>query len=286
LWIERNGRWVQRLKALPWPRGTVRLQITVVFLAFTVLLLGVLNTYPVISTRDAVVRDKEQSLTATAAVISSALSGLDSLNSENVNQVMEILDVTGVTRIFITNERGSVVYDTWGELVGSNVTGAYPVLEQSMAGQMVFTSQYTHKQAFSSTAAAPVMVGGTLIGSVYLAETDAAQADMIGGIQSRLLTMSAVLALIAVALSAALVYDPKTVALSMLGTYLFGLILDHFIFGVNVKKRVCIMSDKRDEITDFILHTLHSGASLYQAVGAYTGEAKEEIMKARTEHET
>ena len=56
-----------------------------------------------------------------------------------------------------------------------------------------------------------------------------------------------------VALSAALVYDPKTVALSMLGTYLFGLILDHFIFGVNVKKRVCIMSDKRDEITDFIL---------------------------------
>ncbi len=88
-----------------------------------------------------------------------------------------------------------------------------------------------------------------------------------------------------VALSAALVYDPKTVALSMLGTYLFGLILDHFIFGVNVKKRVCIMSDKRDEITDFILHTLHSGASLYQAVGAYTGEAKEEIIVIVTKQE-
>ena len=88
-----------------------------------------------------------------------------------------------------------------------------------------------------------------------------------------------------VALSAALVYDPKTVALSMLGTYLFGLILDHFIFGVNVKKRVCIMSDKRDEITDFILHTLHSGASLYQAVGAYTGEATEEIIVIVTKQE-
>ena len=88
-----------------------------------------------------------------------------------------------------------------------------------------------------------------------------------------------------VALSAALVYDPKTVALSTLGTYLFGLILDHFIFGVNVKKRVCIMSDKRDEITDFILHTLHSGASLYQAVGAYTGEAKEEIIVIVTKQE-
>ena len=58
MWIERNGRWVQRLKALPWPRGTVRLQITVVFLAYTELLLGVLNTYPVISTLYAVDPDK------------------------------------------------------------------------------------------------------------------------------------------------------------------------------------------------------------------------------------
>jgi len=181
----------------------VRLQITAVFCAFTVLLLAVLNTYPVTSTRDAVIRDKEQSLTATAAVISSALSGLDSLNSENVNQVMDILDVTGVTRIFITNERCSVVYDTWGELVGSNVKGVYPALEQAMTGQVVFASDYIHKQAFSSAAAAPVMVGGTLIGSVYLMETDAEQAEMIGGIQGRLLTMSAVLALIAIALSAA-----------------------------------------------------------------------------------
>lgn len=194
---------VRRLGDLPRPRGTVRMQITAVFCAFTVLLLAVLNTYPVTSTRDAVIRDKELSLTATAAVISSALAGLDSLNSENVNQVMEILDVTGVTRIFITNERGLVVYDTWGELVGSNVTGAYPALEQAMTGQVVFTSDYAHKQAFSSAAAVPVMVGGTLIGSAYLIETDTEQADMIGGIQNRLATMSAVLALIAIALSAA-----------------------------------------------------------------------------------
>lgn len=38
-----------------------------------------------------------------------------------------------------------------------------------------------------------------------------------------------------VALSAVFVYDGKTVVLSVLGTYLSGLVLDHFIFGANVK---------------------------------------------------
>lgn len=90
---------------------------------------------------------------------------------------------------------------------------------------------------------------------------------------------------VCVALSAALVYAPKTVALSILGTYLFGLVLDHFIFGMNIKKRVCIMSEKKEEITRFILDTLHSGASLYQAVGAYTGDVREEIIVIVTKQE-
>ena len=37
-----------------------------------------------------------------------------------------------------------------------------------------------------------------------------------------------------VALSAALVYDKKTVVLSILGTYFNGMVLDHFIFDHNI----------------------------------------------------
>lgn len=48
-----------------------------------------------------------------------------------------------------------------------------------------------------------------------------------------------------VALSAALVYDKKTVVLSILGTYFNGIILDHFIFDHNKKRRVCIITEKR-----------------------------------------
>lgn len=45
-----------------------------------------------------------------------------------------------------------------------------------------------------------------------------------------------------VALSAALVYDKKTVVLSILGTYFNGIVLDHFIFDHNIKRRVWYVS--------------------------------------------
>ena len=81
-----------------------------------------------------------------------------------------------------------------------------------------------------------------------------------------------------VALSSALVYDKKTVVLSVLGTYLNGIVLDHFIFGFNIKKRVCIISEHEEEIRDFILHRLHSGATIYEAIGAYDGKPRQEII--------
>lgn len=81
-----------------------------------------------------------------------------------------------------------------------------------------------------------------------------------------------------VALSSGFVYDTKTLLLSVLGTYLNGIVLDHFIFGSNLKKRVCIVSKKEEEIRNFIIHELHSGATIYEAIGAYNMEPKREII--------
>ena len=80
-----------------------------------------------------------------------------------------------------------------------------------------------------------------------------------------------------VALCSVLVNDLKTVILSVLGTYFGGIILDHFIFGSTIKKRVCIISKKEQEILDFILHELHSGATKYHAYGTYSDTQHNEI---------
>ena len=81
-----------------------------------------------------------------------------------------------------------------------------------------------------------------------------------------------------VALSAALVYDKKTVVLSILGTYFNGIVLDHFIFDHNIKRRVCIITNKENELRKFIIEDLHSGATIYESIGAYNMEKRNEII--------
>ena len=81
-----------------------------------------------------------------------------------------------------------------------------------------------------------------------------------------------------VALSAAFVYDKKTVVLSVLGTYFYGIVLDNFIFDHNKKRRVCIITEKEEELRKFIINDLHSGATIYEAIGAYNFEKHNEII--------
>ncbi len=105
--------------------------------------------------------------------------------------------------------------------------------------------------------------------------------DIVGKIMNKFLHMEFGKAVglvgMAVALSAAFVYDAKTVALSVLGTYFNGQVVDHFIFGSTIKKRVCIISQKEEDILHFILHELHSGATTYHAYGAYSETKRTEI---------
>jgi uncharacterized membrane-anchored protein YitT (DUF2179 family) len=81
-----------------------------------------------------------------------------------------------------------------------------------------------------------------------------------------------------VAASSILVYDSKTLLLSILGTYFNGVILDHFIFDQKLKRRVCIVSPFEKEIREYILNNLHSGASIYKTIGAYRMQEHNEII--------
>ena len=83
---------------------------------------------------------------------------------------------------------------------------------------------------------------------------------------------------IAVALSSALCYDAKIVVLSVLGTYFGGLVVDHFIFGMNIKRRVCVISSELEKIVHFVIHDLHSGATLNEIIGAYDNTPRREMI--------
>lgn len=90
---------------------------------------------------------------------------------------------------------------------------------------------------------------------------------------------------IAVSLTSIFCYDTKTVILSVLGTYFSGIVVDNFIFGFNIKRRVCVISARLDEIVEYILHDLNSGATLNEITGAYQSTKRNEVITIVDKHE-
>ena len=127
-----------------------------------------------------------------------------------------------------------------------------------------------------------ILLVGVGLSPLFTANASSGGLDIVAKLMNKFLGMELGKAMstsgILVALSSALCYDKKTVVLSVLGTYFGGLVLDHFIFGIDIKRKVCILSPKYEEITQFILHELHSGASHYDLYGAYDGSVRREIV--------
>lgn len=127
-----------------------------------------------------------------------------------------------------------------------------------------------------------IMVVGIGLAILFSRNAASGGIDIVAKIMNKFLRMDLGQAMslsgIVVALSSALVYEKKIVVLSVLGTYFGGLLVDNFIFGINIKRRVCILSQKQEEITRFILHQLHSGATIYNTIGAYNNTERKEIV--------
>ena len=129
-----------------------------------------------------------------------------------------------------------------------------------------------------------ILIVGIAMAILFTYNASSGGLDIVAKIMNKYLKMGLGTAVsisgIAVALTSALVpgADAKIVVISVLGTYFSGMLVDKFIFGLNVKRRVCIISTKLDEIVDYVLHELHSGATLYESIGAYDNVTRREAV--------
>jgi uncharacterized membrane-anchored protein YitT (DUF2179 family) len=134
-----------------------------------------------------------------------------------------------------------------------------------------------------------ILVVGIGMAILFLRNASSGGLDIVAKIMNKYLKMELGKAVsvsgVAVALTSAFCYDTKTVVLSVLGTYFGGIIVDHFIFGLNIKRRVCVISSRLDEIVDFILHDLHSGATINEIIGAYDNTPRKEVISIVDKHE-
>ena len=127
-----------------------------------------------------------------------------------------------------------------------------------------------------------ILVVGVGLAILFFRNASSGGLDIVAKIMNKYLKMDLGQAMsasgIIVALSSALCYDSKTVVLSLLGTYFGGMVVDHFIFGINIKRRVCVISNDLEPIVDFVLHELHSGATLNEIIGAYDRTPRMEMV--------
>ena len=77
----------------------------------------------------------------------------------------------------------------------------------------------------------------------------------------------------------------RLVVIGLIGTWINGLAIDYFTAGMNRRKRVCIISDRYEEIRQYIVGKLSRGCSLYPMKGGYQEEDKVEIQALLTKDE-
>ena len=134
-----------------------------------------------------------------------------------------------------------------------------------------------------------ILVVGVGLSILFSRNASSGGLDIVAKIMNKYLRMDLGKAMsyygIAVALSSALCYDSKTVVLSLLGTYFGGMVVDNFIFGINIKRRVCVISEHLDEIVHFVIHDLHSGATLNEIIGGYDRTPRMEMVTIVDKHE-
>ena len=160
---------------------SIRFQFIAFITALLLVLLLLLNTYPLISSRDAVFEEKRSSMTGQASTVASSLSALERLNGESVAEVLRYLDISGFSRVVVTDSEGQVLYDD-----GANAAETEKEdISTSLSGKTVFRSNFSNA-AFISSLAMPLSTQGTISGAVYLLEHDAERAEIILGFQNRI----------------------------------------------------------------------------------------------------
>lgn len=80
-----------------------------------------------------------------------------------------------------------------------------------------------------------------------------------------------------IAVSAFFVFDIKTGLFSLAGLFAKAFLVDSVIENFNSCKHFMIITTHPDEITDYIMKTMHHGATLNISVGAFTNENKTTI---------
>ena len=144
---------------------SIRFKFILFITAILLVLILLLNLYPVASSRGTMFQEKRSSLTSQASAVSAALAGPVPLEKEEVSRIIGALDLGNFDRVTVLDAEGRTVYDD-GE-------GAFDPedLETALHGETAFQTALTRTD-FVSSIAVPVSAPDGLRGAVALYEAE------------------------------------------------------------------------------------------------------------------
>jgi len=182
------------------------------YMAVFVVILVLLNTYPLIASEDLLFTSKRDAMKGQVNMMSSALMELENLSREQVVRVMNLLDDGEADQVLVTDPSGLILYDSKQDERGSGEQviqpeGAGPVryalkqeIVRALQGSVVFATRY-EDAVFYSVTAAPVVYRGMVIGSIYIGEADEAQGALLSSLQKNLRNISVFISIVAIVIS-------------------------------------------------------------------------------------
>ena len=175
-------------------------KISFSYMAILLVVLVLMNTYPLLVSQDLVFRSKHTALQSAAAAINASLSGLEELTEDNVGEAMTSTETDGVSRAVITDARGYVLYDTREMGNAAHHFVFYTELVEALRRNSCVYCVY-EEGAFHSSAAQPVLYRNQVIGGIYVYDYDTAQAALLENLRNNLMRISLAIAALVLIIS-------------------------------------------------------------------------------------
>ncbi len=172
--------------------GNAQFRYAMVYVLVTMVVLSILNIYTSRSSERLIYESKKSSMVEKCLLAGNEIANLDILNPANAAAVMAQISSLNAERIIITDQAGQAVYDSRTE---DSALGRYvllPEIVQAMNGNDVFI-MYVRDGMIRSHAAVPIVSNDTMVGCVYITESDAGQGTLIRNLRSNVFTITLIM---------------------------------------------------------------------------------------------
>ena len=165
---------------------SIRFKFILFILAILLVLILMMNIYPLTSSRETMFQEKRSSLTSQASAVSSALARLDSLSPDEVARVIGAMDLDNFDRTAVIGPDSRTIYN--------NGKGDFDPedLQTALRGKTAFQTALTRTN-FISSIAVPILSPEGVRGAVALYENDRDLARLLLAVRERIAVLSLII---------------------------------------------------------------------------------------------